>query len=41
MNITKWIKNNTESLEGKMVAISGSTGGLGRELCFHANTSIV
>ncbi len=27
------IKNNTYSLKGKTVAISGATGGLGRELC--------
>ncbi len=35
MNITKWLDKNTKSLVGKTVAISGSTGGLGRELCFH------
>ena len=28
----KWLAENTESLEGKTVAITGSTGGLGREL---------
>lgn len=33
MSISKWIKKNTASLVGKTVAISGSTGGLGRELC--------
>ena len=33
MNIKKWLKNNTASLSGKTVAISGSTGGIGRELC--------
>ena len=33
MNINKWIKSNTSSLSGKLVAITGSTGGLGRELC--------
>ena len=33
MSINKWIKQNAESLEGKTVAISGSTGGIGRELC--------
>lgn len=27
------MKNNTSSLEGKTVAISGATGGIGRELC--------
>ncbi len=35
MSIKKWIKKNTTSLDGKTVAISGSTGGLGRELCMH------
>lgn len=35
MNITKWLDKTTKSLAGKTVAISGSTGGLGRELCFH------
>ncbi len=29
----KWLTKNTTSLEGKTVAITGSTGGLGRELC--------
>ena len=33
MNIDKWIKNKTESLSGKTVAVTGTTGGLGRELC--------
>ena len=33
MNYKKWLEKNTSSLEGKTVAISGSTGGLGRELC--------
>ncbi len=33
MNINKWIKNNTASLEGKTVAVTGSTGGIGKELC--------
>ncbi len=28
----KWLAKNTESLRGKTVAITGSTGGLGREL---------
>ena len=28
----KWLDKNTESLKGKTVAITGSTGGLGREL---------
>lgn len=35
MNVNKWIIRNTNSLSGKKVAISGSTGGLGRELCFY------
>ena len=35
MNINKWLDNNTFSLSGKTVAISGSTGGLGRELCYY------
>ena len=35
MNYKKWLAENTSSLEGKTVAISGSTGGLGRELCFY------
>ena len=33
MKIDRWLKENTSSLSGKTVAISGSTGGLGRELC--------
>lgn len=33
MNINKWLQNNATTLCGKTVAISGSTGGLGRELC--------
>lgn len=33
MNIKKWIKTNTTDLKGKLVAVTGSTGGLGRELC--------
>ncbi len=35
MKIQKWLKKNTASLEGKTVAVSGSTGGLGHELCAH------
>jgi len=31
----KWLKRNTHSLAGKTVAISGATGGIGRELCAH------
>lgn len=33
MTVDTWIKKNTMSLTGKTVAISGSTGGLGRALC--------
>lgn len=33
MNIEKWLSENTCSLSGKTVAVTGSTGGLGRELC--------
>lgn len=33
MNYSKWLKNNTQSLEGRLVAVTGTTGGLGRELC--------
>lgn len=33
MNIRKWLDNNTATLENKTVAITGSTGGLGRETC--------
>jgi NAD(P)-dependent dehydrogenase (short-subunit alcohol dehydrogenase family) len=33
MNYKKWLAKNTRSLEGKTVAISGATGGIGRELC--------
>lgn len=35
MKIQKWLRENTSSLEGKTVAISGSTGGIGQELCRH------
>ncbi len=33
MNIEKWLSENTCSLKGKTVAVTGTTGGLGRELC--------
>ena len=33
MRIDRWLNKHTASLSGKTVAISGSTGGLGRELC--------
>ena len=35
MSIKKWLEKNTASLHGKTVAISGSTGGLGREICIY------
>ena len=31
----KWLSQNTESLCGKKLAITGSTGGLGRETCIY------
>lgn len=33
MNIQKWLNKNTRSLNGKRIAVTGSTGGLGRRLC--------
>lgn len=33
MRIERWLMANTHSLSGKTVAITGSTGGLGREIC--------
>ncbi len=33
MSFEKWIKENTSGLTGKNVAITGSTGGLGNEIC--------
>ena len=35
MNIKKWLSRNTDSLSGECVAVTGSTGGLGRELCHY------
>ena len=35
MKTSKWIEKNTSSLVGKTVAISGATGGIGKELCRH------
>ena len=32
MNYSKWLKLNAEDLKGKTVAVTGTTGGLGREL---------
>lgn len=33
MRILSWLKKNTQSLEGKRIAVTGSTGGLGKALC--------
>ena len=33
MNYNKWLDKNTQSLQGKTVAISGATGGIGAYLC--------
>ena len=33
MSIDKWLKSNTASLVGQTVAVTGTTGGLGKELC--------
>lgn len=33
MSIKKWLEKNTRSLAGKVVVITGSTGGLGRQVC--------
>lgn len=35
MNIEKWLAKNTSSLKGKVVAITGSTGGLGTNICWY------
>ena len=35
MNIKKWLEDNTESLKGKKVVVTGASGGIGRELCRH------
>ena len=31
MNVIKWLAKNTSSLEGKKIAVTGSTGGIGVE----------
>ena len=38
MNVNKWLLKNTADLTGKTVAISGATGGIGKELCNHLAT---
>ena len=35
MKFERWLNKNTASLVGKTVAVSGATGGIGRELCFY------
>lgn len=35
MRYASWFEKNTSSLSGKTVAVSGATGGIGRELCFY------
>lgn len=35
MSIKKWISDNTDNLNGRLVAITGATGGIGCELCRH------
>ena len=35
MRTDTWIKKNMPKLNGKTVAISGATGGIGQELCRH------
>ncbi len=33
MNAEKWFNKNTSSLAGKKIAVTGTTGGIGKELC--------
>ncbi len=35
MNVDKWLRENAVSLAGKRIALTGATGGLGRELCLY------
>ncbi len=35
MGSLRWIEKNTSRLDGQLVAVTGSTGGLGLELCRH------
>ena len=34
MNIEKWLKKNTTSLKGKTIAITGSSGDIGKQTCY-------
>ena len=38
MKIQAWLQKNTESLRGKTVALTGSTGGLGKALAEHLSS---
>ena len=38
MKIEKWVKENTSRLAGKTVAITGSTGGLGKAIVKHLSS---
>lgn len=33
MKIETWLRQNTHSLSGRLIAVTGTTGGIGRELC--------
>ena len=35
MKIKTWIQKNTRLLDGKTVAVSGATGGIGRQLSLY------
>ena len=35
MKKNKWLLKNCDSLKGRRVVVTGATGGLGREICFH------
>lgn len=35
MKTEAWIRKNASSLKGKTIAVTGTTGGIGRELCKH------
>ena len=33
MTVNKWLSLNTKSLKGKLIAVTGTTGGIGKHLC--------